>query len=118
MNAISYMLLCLVLVACSRNSPPKDHVLATNTPQTRAEVRKEREVPEPMKKELIEQALAVARANGRSVDDLRISVSDYGDSWMVWFTGPIPDKRQSGGVGFVVKIDKAGKSAQQNLKYQ
>lgn len=73
-------------------------------------------IPDDLRDKLIEQAVAVARESGRSTDGLAISVSEWTDSWKVWFT---PRSRgQGGGSGFVVEIYKDGKKPPRILKGQ
>jgi hypothetical protein len=69
-----------------------------------------------MKDKLIKQAIAVAQENGRSVEGLDTTVSEWSNSWKVWFTPR--DRRRAGGSGFVVEIYKDGKTPPRILKGQ
>jgi len=109
--------LSLFVVSCAKHgtlgpaadAKTREHVVIGTTEETR--------VPEETARALIERSKQFAIGHGYSIDGLVPSVSDYGDDWMVWFSGPLI-RGKSGGEGFVVKIKKSGKVEPTILKFQ
>ena len=116
MRLICYVFVFFALTACNRQSRTESRPLAPATPNPVGRTSRAREVPSDMKEKLIEQALVVVREHGRSVEGLDIAVSEGRVSWTVWFTPR--DRRQFGGSGFVVEIDKEGRAQPRFLKQQ
>jgi len=115
MRFVRWFAVTLLLGGCAEQRPTESRQPTLTTKGPKSGASNVTKVPDDMKNKLIDQALAAVRDSGRSTEGLDIRVSEWRESWMVWFT---PHDLRSDTEAFVVKIDKDGKSPPRILKTQ
>jgi hypothetical protein len=121
MSEFTVKLWCVVAVvvvgACGKSRPQAVPYPAGSRVSTAPDSKEAALLSESEKSVLVEKAIKVAVDRGISTAGLEPSVAEWKTWWNVSFTAPV-ENGKTGGRGFVVRIEKVGKSDPQILKFQ